>query len=89
MKTQSIEKNKQTNKQTLIHTSTFSNFLDFKSLLIQKNHASNIKSIFDNSQGINSLPPKCSSGFDLWYCRDVVTYVVFKFSLLKNAALKS
>ena len=62
MKTQSIEKK---NKQTLIHTSTFSNFLDFKSLLIQKNHASNIKSIFDNSQGINSLPPKCSSGFDL------------------------
>lgn len=63
MKTQSIEK--QTNKQTLIHTSTFSNFLDFKSLLIQKNHASNIKSVFDNSQGINSLPPKCSSGVDL------------------------
>ena len=55
MKTQSIEKK---NKQRLIHTSTFSNFLDFKSLLIQKNHASNIKSIFDNSQGINSLPPK-------------------------------
>ena len=52
-------------KQTLIHTSTFSNFLDFKSLLIQKNHASNIKSILDNSQGINSLSHKCSSGFDL------------------------
>lgn len=75
-------------KQALIHTSTFSNFLDFKCLLIQKNHASNIKSIFDNSQGINSLPHKCSSGFDLWYCRDVVTYVVFTFPLLKNAVLK-
>mmetsp|Transcript_23166 Transcript_23166/g.37731 ORF Transcript_23166/g.37731 Transcript_23166/m.37731 type:complete len:117 (-) Transcript_23166:556-906(-) len=30
------------------YKSTFSNFLDFKCLLIQKNHASNIKSIKNN-----------------------------------------